>query len=299
MRTWKQNGDSVSVDYGPLTFSLEIGQKWVKYGGTDALPEQEVYPTTPWNYGLVLDAKDPAASFEVVAQAGPAGGAAVHAGIGPDPAEGQGEEDPATGRRTSNNLIRPLQPSPAASGEPTETVTLIPMGAARLRISAFPVIGEGANGPRVEGRPPPSGPTVPPAGPSPRRRTSSDTVSALNDGQVPESSSDQDVPRFTWWDHKGTSEWVQYDFKQPEKVSAVEVYWFDDTGKGECRVPQSWTVLYKDGDEWKPVEGASECGTKRDAFNRLTFKPVQTTALRLQVQLQPDVSAGILEWKVN
>ena len=36
-----------------------------------------------------------------------------------------------------------LQPSPVKSDQPTETVTLIPMGAARLRITAFPVIGQG------------------------------------------------------------------------------------------------------------------------------------------------------------
>ena len=40
-------------------------------------------------------------------------------------------------------LLRPLQQSPAKSDEPEETVTLIPMGAARLRISSFPVIGQG------------------------------------------------------------------------------------------------------------------------------------------------------------
>ncbi len=36
-----------------------------------------------------------------------------------------------------------MQQSPVKSSEPVETVTLIPMGCARLRISAFPVIGEG------------------------------------------------------------------------------------------------------------------------------------------------------------
>ena len=41
-------------------------------------------------------------------------------------------------------LIGEVQPSPVRSQEPIETVTLIPMGAARLRISAFPWIGEGS-----------------------------------------------------------------------------------------------------------------------------------------------------------
>src|SRR5205823_14913272 len=41
-------------------------------------------------------------------------------------------------------LVGPLQDSPVKSDERMETVTLIPMGAARLRISAFPLIGFGS-----------------------------------------------------------------------------------------------------------------------------------------------------------
>jgi hypothetical protein len=92
---------------------------------------------------------------------------------------------------------------------------------------------------------------------------------------------------------------VQYDFPAARKVSAVEVYWFDDTGKGQCRVPQSWTLLYKDGDAWKPVAGASACGTELNKFNRTTFMPVETAALRIDTQLKPEFSGGILEWKVE
>ena len=42
-------------------------------------------------------------------------------------------------------LIGEVQASPVKSEEPVETVTLIPMGAARLRISAFPWFGSGPN----------------------------------------------------------------------------------------------------------------------------------------------------------
>ncbi len=31
VRTWAKNKDSVSVDYGPLTFSLKIGERWSKF----------------------------------------------------------------------------------------------------------------------------------------------------------------------------------------------------------------------------------------------------------------------------
>ena len=58
-------------------------------------------------------------------------------------------------------------------------------------------------------------------------------------------------------------------------------------------------TLYRDGADWKAVEGASEYGTKSDQFNQVNFTPVTTRALRIEVQLQPNFSAGILEWKVQ
>ncbi|MCX7012744.1 MAG: glycoside hydrolase family 127 protein [Candidatus Sumerlaeota bacterium] len=126
-----------------------------------------------------------------------------------------------------------------------------------------------------------------------------DSEDAVNDQIEPKNSNDQDIPRFTWWDHRGTTEWIQYEFKAPAKVSAVEVYWFDDTGRGQCRVPQSWRLLYRDGESWKPVANASEYGVRKDRFNRTQFDPMTTGALRIEVQLQPKVSGGVLEWKVE
>ena len=101
----------------------------------------EVLPTTPWNYGLVLDAKTPATSFEVVKKVFPANQM-------PFTHEGAPVELRVKGRRipawtmNERNLINPLPASPVASTEPEDKLTLIPMGAARLRVSAFPVIGD-------------------------------------------------------------------------------------------------------------------------------------------------------------
>ena len=92
---------------------------------------------------------------------------------------------------------------------------------------------------------------------------------------------------------------MQYDFEQPERVSEVEVYWFDDTGIGRCRVPASWRVLYRSGAEWRPVQTEDQPGVGKDRFERVRFAPVRTTALRLEVRLQPEWSGGILEWRVR
>ena len=125
-----------------------------------------------------------------------------------------------------------------------------------------------------------------------------DSVAALKDGVLPSRSIDHSIPRFTWWDHRGTTEWVQYDFDEPRTFAKAEVYWFDDTGRGQCRVPASWRVLWRDGDQWRPVQAAGAHGVERDQFNVVTFEPVTTDALRIEVQLQEGFSGGILEWRL-
>jgi len=127
----------------------------------------------------------------------------------------------------------------------------------------------------------------------------SDSERAMNDQVLPKNSNDHEIPRLTWWPKKGSTEWVQYDFAEPATVKAVEVYWFDDTGRGSCRVPEAWRVLYRAGGAWKPVEGTSAYGVAKDRFNRATFEPVMTDGLRLEVELQPKFSGGILEWRVE
>jgi hypothetical protein len=93
---------------------------------------------------------------------------------------------------------------------------------------------------------------------------------------------------------------VQYDFAEPARVGAIEVYWYDDRiSGGGCRVPDSWQLLYRDGEQWKPVEASLPYGTERDRFNRVTFAPVTTGALRLEVQSQQRFASGILEWRVE
>jgi hypothetical protein len=136
---------------------------------------------------------------------------------------------------------------------------------------------------------------------------------ALNDQITPVRSGDASRGRFIWQGRRGTSEWVQYDFEKPAKVSAVEVYWYARFGTGE-KLPESWQLMYRDGGEFKPVANKGAYGVKPDQFNRVTFKPVKTDALRLVVKLQDKyvetylagktekpkkMSGGILEWRVE
>src|SRR5260221_302766 len=77
---------------------------------------------------------------------------------------------------------------------------------------------------------------------------------AISDDLLPENSHDTEVPRFVWFGRKGTAEWVQYDFPQPKEVHSVQVYWAlrdDDANPG--KLPKSWRLLYRDGNNWKQV----------------------------------------------
>ena len=310
VRKWERNHDSVSVDYGPLTFSLKIGERydkhdsiktaigdssWQKGADPSKWPSWEIHPTTPWNYGLVLDEKNPAKSFKVKKGKWPANDFPFTTDAAPITMTVKAKRIPEW-QLDRNGLCAVLQDSPVLSDEKVETVTLIPMGAARLRIAAFPVIGKAPKAHRW----------IAPEKPQPAKYKatashcySGDTVEALSDGLSPTSSHDNTIPRFTWWDHRGGREWVEYQFDSARKVSAVEVYWFDDTGTGQCRIPKSWRLLYRTASEWKPVADATSQLPVKDDWNRMSFNAVDTSALRLEVDLQTGFSGGILEWRVK
>ncbi len=291
-RTWTENDNAVSVSHGPLTYALKIGERTVRYGGTDRWPAVDVYPTTPWNYGLVLNSDHPATSFQVVRKAGPLAPQPFTPETTPIALKARGKRIPEW-RQEDNGMVGKLQQSPALSEQPTESITLIPMGAARLRIASFPQIGSGLEAHRWV---------------KPDTSTKfaysylnpSDGPLSLSDTFVPASSTDTDIPRFTWWDHKGTLEWVEYRFDKPRHIHACQVYWFDDAPIGGlCRIPTSWSLLWWNGKTWKTVQNPSEYGVEKDRFNSIAFTPVETTRLRLTAQLQPGYSGGLLAWRIS
>lgn len=135
--SWPTMRGAVSVQRGPLWYSLRIGEEWRRYGGTEEWPAYEVLPTTAWNYGLVQ---------------GPGGGPpAVRLGSRRTPPyqpfslEGAPIVLLARARRVpawreEGSLAGLLPASPAEGDGPVEEVALVPMGCARLRVSSFPVV---------------------------------------------------------------------------------------------------------------------------------------------------------------
>jgi DUF1680 family protein len=298
--TWKANQNSVSVNRGPLTFSVKIGEKLVSYQPErhpEPWPAWEIVPTSPWNYALDFDPANLAAAFRVVTKPWPANNM-------PFTHDGTPVEIQAKARKLPNwkedhlGLVDKLQASPVKAAEPQETITMIPMGAARIRLSALPVVGTGPDD--REWKLPPE-PLV-----SYSRGAGSDPYEAMFDGKEGQSSHDARTPHFTTYSFGGVEHgkmhWVRRNFDQPLTVSECAVYWFDESPtKGDVRLPKSWRVMWLDGKEWKEVANPGAYGIAADKFNKVTFKPVTTTALRLEVQTQNEktrYAMGILEWSI-
>jgi DUF1680 family protein len=124
------------------------------------------------------------------------------------------------------------------------------------------------------------------------------TLMALNDQMEPKNSNDQSIIFYHWWPMKDTIQWVQYDFMKATTVSSSKVYWFDDGPFGGCRIPASWKILYKSGDQWIPVKAKSNYEVLKDKYSEVSFESVATDALRLEIILPKEHSSGMMEWSV-
>ncbi len=128
-----------------------------------------------------------------------------------------------------------------------------------------------------------------------------DTLRGVLDKTLPKKSNDKSQPKHTFWPRKGTREWMQVSFREPQKLRSVSVYWYDDSGRGGCRVPDSWRLVYFDekAKKWKPVDFKGQYGTEIDKLNKVEFKTVESKRFKLEIRLQKGFSAGVLEWKVG
>lgn len=288
---WSHPQKGVSFMRGPLAFSLQIGEESKQHSRPSGWNAVELFPTTAWNYASISGAK-------IELERVPFG---VTNSKKPSDMPNIFTENEVPVRLKTKmkrvpewildmyGLVAPMQASPVKTSEPEETVTLIPMGAARLRMTVFPIAGEGGAGnvwtkPRSARKPIPT---------TYSHRNWWDNENACSDGLLPSGPDDETIPRFTWWDHKGTEEWVAYTFEAERTFQKCRVWWFDDTGKGGCRPPKSWKIQVKTGGIWRDVEVSAQ------DESTISFRPVGGREIRLLVQLQEGFSAGILEWEVE
>ncbi|MGN0070199.1 MAG: beta-L-arabinofuranosidase domain-containing protein [Prevotella sp.] len=155
-RVWQQNKASVSVNYGPLTLSLQINEDIEEHDsrdtdfvqddshwqdGVDASlwPCYVLTPQSEWNYALKVDKDFQPVNLSITKKAWPNDNMPFTADNVPLEFSAYGVQIPSWGYDTTG--MTDQLPTKYVRKSETETpLKLIPMGAARLRISAFPKI---------------------------------------------------------------------------------------------------------------------------------------------------------------
>ncbi len=136
---WPRNG-AVTVDRGPLSYSVRIDERWEQFGDNDEWPEWEVFPESPWNYALVLGRDHPERHLRVTENG--------EVPEQPWTVEAAPISIEATARRVrdwqigEDETVQEVPKPPIEAAEEDETITLIPLGCARLRMSVLPVVDE-------------------------------------------------------------------------------------------------------------------------------------------------------------
>lgn len=151
---WQQNKSSVSVDYGPLTLSLKIDEEFEAHDSRDKEFVQDdshwqegvdasLWPCyvlrakSDWNYGLVVDELNLPVNFSVIRKPYPKNEQPFTLENVPLEFTAVGRQIPSWGF-DSTGMTDFLPTKYAARATETTPIILVPMGAARLRISAFP-----------------------------------------------------------------------------------------------------------------------------------------------------------------
>ena len=125
--------ESVSIDRGPLVFSLPIAESWVKLRDRGMTADWQVFPASAWNYALAVNEDT---IHNVTVEELPVGDAPFAQKGAPVKLQVAARKVPSW--RAVDGVADAVPPSPAASDEPEEKITLVPYAAAKLRITAFP-----------------------------------------------------------------------------------------------------------------------------------------------------------------
>ena len=153
-KVWDQNNGSISVNYGPLTLSLKIDEIYEQHDsrdkkfvqddshwqqGVDASlwPCDVIKPGSTWNYALMVDNNNLPLNFCVTKKEWPADNMPFTLDSVPFEFSATGVKIPSWGY-DSTGMTDVLPSSAALTDSDPVRLTLVPMGAARLRISAFP-----------------------------------------------------------------------------------------------------------------------------------------------------------------
>jgi hypothetical protein len=130
------------------------------------------------------------------------------------------------------------------------------------------------------------------------------SVTALNDNADPPGPAQAQIWG-TWSGTRPATQWVQYDWGRPIRLTGAELkFWKDsDPGTGDgVAAPDGWKLQSWDGTAWQDVAGVASYGTSTTAFNTVSFPPVTTSRLRATVDANGNgttySAVAITEWRV-
>ncbi|WP_310190276.1 discoidin domain-containing protein [Bacillus sp. 3255] len=123
----------------------------------------------------------------------------------------------------------------------------------------------------------------------------SDPDRFLNDGII--SYTDNPKNRWTNWSPTSRpSDWVQIDFGQTKTINQVNMYVYIDGGAAP---PTSMNVQVWDGSKWVDVTHVTNAPTvPTDKKNTITFDPVSTSKVRVNMNSVAGMCLGITEMEV-
>jgi len=151
---WARTG-AVTVNRGPLSYSVRIKQRWQREpGGPEDWPRWSVWPESAWNYGLALDPGNPAEKIEIEKTETLAAQPWCEAHA-PVVLRVPARRIPGWGAGIQHT-VDPVREGPVRSDEPVELVEMIPLGCAHLRISVLPVVSHRPDARRWEEIPDPT-----------------------------------------------------------------------------------------------------------------------------------------------
>ena len=123
-----------------------------------------------------------------------------------------------------------------------------------------------------------------------------DKLETVNDGRIVYAPTPAN--RWTSYESKSKSDWLEIEFAKPERVSRVVLHIYDDGGG--VQPPESYRVEYESDGEWQPVahaEKSPETPTGSTA-NTVRFEPVETRKMRVTFHHQGEARSGLTELEV-